>query len=228
MFADCNWDRLLAGDELIIARPDIASINITGSIFDEDHWVIFCPQLAGFDAYTIFPVGDPPPVPVIQAMIFDAYAQTPVVAFNPITSPDGDDDVMLITQMTTFLWVDEAAWATPAVATISLPLPGAAFSVSTTATPRMAYWSGGDEPAECDGDDMHPYVFGIGGDDAQPSNCSMVYTKSSALQENRVDLEVVWDVSYSCSTSDCGGLLPDITTISTRSVVVGEIQAVEN
>ncbi len=227
VFAGCNWDLLEEGEELLIVRPDVASINITGSTFDEDHWVIYCPALNGFDAYTIFPVGDPPPVPIILEMIGDAYAQTPVVAFNPITSPNGDDAIPLITQMTTFLWVDETAWATPVTATISLPLPIAPFSVTTTAQAREAYWSGGDEPTWCSGEDMHPYVFGIGGDDAQPSNCSMVYRRSSALQDNTVDLEVLWDVSYSCSIPVCGGPLPDITTTSNRSVLVGEIQAVE-
>ena len=228
VFAGCNWDRLLAGEELIIARPDVASINLTGSVFGVDHWVIYCPRLSGFDAYTIFPVGDPPPAPIVQRMVADAYAQTPVVAFNPITSPDGDDDIMLIAQMTTFLWVDEAAWATPVSATVSLPLPVAPFSVTTTAVPREAYWSGGDEPVRCGGGDMRPYVFGVGGDDAQPSNCSMVYKRSSALQDNRVDLEVVWEVFYTCSAAGCGGPLPDITTTSSRPVVVGEIQAIES
>ena len=75
---------------------------------------------------------------------------------------------------------------------------------------------------------MRPYVFGIGGDDAQPSSCSMVYRRSSALQANSVDLEVLWDVSYTCSIPVCGGPLPDITTTSTRPVVVGEIQAIES
>jgi len=106
VFAGCNWDLLEEGEELVIVRPDVASINITGSTFDEDHWVIYCPALSGFDAYTIFPVGDPPPVAIILEMIGDAYAQTPVVAFNPLTSPNGDEDIPLITQITTFLWVD--------------------------------------------------------------------------------------------------------------------------
>ena len=160
-------------------------------------------------------------------MIFDAYAQTPVLAFNPLSSPDGDEDITLITQMTTFLWVDEEAWNTEVTATVALPLPVDPFSVTTRALPRRAYWSGGDEPIECDGDDMHPYVFGIGGDDAQPSSCTMVFKQSSAVQEQRIDLEVVWDVSYSCSDGGCGGPLADITTVSSRTVVVGEIQAVE-
>ena len=219
---------LLAGDELVIARPDIASINITGSTFDDRPLGHLLPaaQPASMPTRSSRSVIRPP-VPVIQAMIFDAYAQTPVVAFNPITSPDGDDDITLITQMTTFLWVDSEAWNTEVTATVALPLPVDPFSVTTRALPRTALWSGGDEPIECDGDDMHPYVFGIGGDDAQPSTCTMVFKQSSAVQEQRLDLEVVWDVSYSCSDGGCGGPLADITTVSTRTVVVGEIQAVE-
>lgn len=224
VFADCSWDRVAAGEELVIGRPDVASINITGSIFDEDHWIVYCPQLSGFDAYTIYPVDDPPPVPIIEDLIADAYARTPVVAFNPITSPDGDETIPLITQMTTFLWVDEAGWVTEVTATASVP----GFSVTTTALPRAARWSGGEEPVWCTGDDMHPYEFGIGGDEAQPSSCSMVYTRSSAVEDHRIEVEVVWDVAYACSIPVCGGPLPDITTISTRPVLVDEIQAVNN
>lgn len=211
---------LAAGEELLVPRPDVASINLTGSIFDEDHWIIYCPQLSGFDAYTIFPVGDPPPTPVIQQMIFDAYDQTPVLAFNPITSPDGDEDIFLITQAITFLWVDDIAWDTPVHATVTLPLPIAPFSVTTTAVAREAHWSGGDEPTWCSGDDMHPYDFGIGNDEDQPSDCFMIYKRSSAVQDNTVDLEVVWDVAYACSNGACGGPLPDITTISSRRLLV--------
>ena len=225
-FAGCVVDRVLAGEELLIARPDVASVNLTGSTFSVDHWVIYCPELSGFDAYTIFPVGDPPPSAIVTDMILDAYAQTPVVAFNPITSPDGDEDIMIITQMTTFLWVDEVAWNTSVSATATLPLPGAPFSVTTTATPRDAHWSGGETPISCSGADMRPYVFGIGGDDAQSSNCTMVYRQPSVGRDHTVQVEVEWDVVYSCSDGSCGGSLPDITTISTRPVVVGEIQAV--
>lgn len=225
VFAGCTWDRAEADEELIIGRPDIASINITGSTFDRPHWIIFCPQLVGFGAYTIFPVGERPPAAVIQDMVADAYAQTPVIAFNPITSPAGDEDIMVLYQLPTFLWVDVAAWNTTVSATVTLPLPGAAFSVTTTATPVIAYWSGGEDPTSCDGNDMQPWVRGVD-DDAQPSNCQMVYRRFR--QQHTVDLETTWEVFFTCSDGGCGGPvpLPDIVTVSSREVVVGEIQAV--
>ena len=233
VFVGCTWDRLETGEELVLGRVDIAAVNLTGSTFAEDHYIVFCPHLTdvdltAFDAYTIFPVGDPPPADTIQDMIADAYARTPVVVFNPITSPDGDENIPLITQMVTYLWVDEALWNTPVSATSSLPIPGTTFSVTTTATPTLALWSGGDEDVRCYGDDMQPYIFGIGGDENQPSNCSMVYKRSSAVQDNIIELEVIWDVSYACSVPGCGGDLPDIVTTGTREVLVGEILAVES
>ena len=234
IFDGCTWERVLAGDDLVLDRVDIAAVNLTGSTFAEDHYIVFCPHLTeadltGLDAYSIFPVGGPPPAATVLDMIADAYARTPVVVFNPITSPDGDEDIPLITQMITYLWVDEAAWTDPVTAISTLPIPGSGFSVTTTATPSVALWSGGDEAARCYGDDMVPYVFGIGGDENQPSNCSMVYKRSSAVQDNIIELEVIWDVSYTCTLiPGCGGDLPDIITTGTRDVLVGEILAVES
>ncbi|MGI9616262.1 MAG: hypothetical protein ACR2QO_25330, partial [Acidimicrobiales bacterium] len=228
-FDGCDFDQVAAGEEYVTGRSDIASVNVDNSVFPEDQWVIFCPDRIGqgplgFDAYTFYPVGDPPPVPVIDAMIADAYSRTPVVAFNPISSPDGDDDIPLVTQMTTFLWVDEVAWATPVSAEASIP----GFTVRTTAMPAIAEFQGGDDSATCDGDQMEPYVFGIGGDDAQPSECSIVFTRSTAVIDQEIALDVTWAVDYSCSIPVCGGPLPDIIISSVRPVTVAEIQAVES
>jgi hypothetical protein len=228
-FVGCDFDRVAAGEEYVTGRDDVASVNVDNSVFPVDHWVIFCPDRIGqgplgFDAYTFYPVGDPPPAPVIDAMISDAYSRTPVVAFNPLSSPDGDEDIPLVTQMTTFLWVDEVAWVTPVSAVASIP----GFSVTTTAIPSLADWRGGDEPTTCTGGQMQPYVFGIGGDEAQPSDCTMVFRHSSAVAEHEIGLAVTWTVGYTCSIPVCGGPLPDIVTSSARSVTVAEIQAIES
>lgn len=126
--------------------------------------------------------------------------------------------------MTTFLWVDEAAWVTPVFAEASIP----GFTVRTTATPALTEWQGGDDSATCDGDQMQPYVFGIGGDEAQPSDCSIVFTRSTAVIDEEIALDVIWDVNYTCSIPVCGGPLPDIIISSVRPVTVAEIQAVES
>ncbi len=228
-FDGCIFDRAEANVPYVTGRSDIASINVDNSVFPEETHVIFCPDRVGqgplgFDAYTFYTVGEAPPTPVIDALISDAYSRTPVVAFNPISSPPGDDDIPLVTQMTTFLWVDEAAWATPVSAVASVP----GFSVTATAVPALAEWSGGDDSAVCTGDQMEPYVFGIGGDDAQPSDCSIVFTRSTAIIDQEIALDVTWEASYTCSIPVCGGPLPDIVISSARPVVVAEIQAVES
>ncbi len=216
----CTFELLPAGEPLATGGSGDAAIN-DGSIFDVDYQVVFCGP-AGIGAYTFYPDGGTPPAAIIADMIQDAYARTPVVAFNPITSPDGDDDIPLITQLPTFLWVDETAWNTPVSAIASIP----GFTVTTTATPALATWSGGEDTQTCTGADMTPYQFGIGGDDAQPSNCTTIFKQSSAITEHQIELTTTWTTAYTCSNSACGGPLPDITTNSTRPVTVAEIQAI--
>ena len=216
----CTFELLPAGEPLVTGGIGDAAVN-DGSVFEVDYWVVFCGP-AGIGAYTFYPDGGAPPAPIIGDMIQDAYARTPVVAFNPITSPDGDDNIPLVTQLITFLWVDETAWNAPVSATASIP----GFDVTTTATPTLATWSGGDQKATCTGDEMVPYQFGIGGDDAQPSNCTTVFKQSSAVANHEIELAVTWTTEYTCTDDVCGGPLPDLITNSTRPVTVAEIQAV--
>ena len=55
----------------------------------------------------------------------------------------------------------------------------------------------------------------------------MVYKRTSAQQDNIVRIDVLWDVTITCSIpTACGGDLPHITTTATRDVTVGEILAV--
>ncbi len=215
-FDRCTFTLVPAGVEVSL-HPTAGANNRS---WDVDYWVVFCPPAV--TAYTFYPDGGRPPAPIIGDMIQDAYVRTPVVAFDPVTSPDGDDDIPLVTQLPTFLWVDETVWNTPVSAEASIP----GFTVRTTAVPALATWSGGDGEETCTGGEMVPYQFGIGGDDAQPSDCVTVFKQSSAVADHEIGLAASWTVSYTCSNSVCGGPLPDITTNSVRPVTVAEIQAV--
>lgn len=214
--AGCHFTFVPAGEEITL-HPTAGAWIMT---WTEDHWVVWCPPQV--IAYTFYPVGDPPPAVVIDDMIADAYARTPVVAFNPRSSPDGDDAIPLVTQMLTFLWVDDAHWV-PVSATASIP----GFSVTTTATPVESTWVGGQDPPAVTCDQGTPYVFGIGGDDAQDQRCTTVFERSSAVADHRLELTVRWDVAYTCSIPVCGGSLPPLFTTSIRPVTVAEIQAIE-
>ncbi len=215
--AGCTFEFTEAGETPI--GETSALTGLVDGVWPVDYWLIFCDDTAF--AYTFYPDGDPPPPAVIDDMIADAYSRTPVSAFNPITSPDGDEAIALVVHTPTYLWVDDVTWTTPVSATATIP----GFSVTTTATADLASWSGGDEPVDCTGDDMIPYESGRG-EDNQRSECIMVYKRSSAIADWTVDLSVTWDVSYSCSVPVCGGPLPPIVTNSTRPVIVKEILAV--
>lgn len=216
--ADCHWSKVLEGETRDL-HPIAGAWTVT---FTEDNWLVWCPPQVV--VYAVFPVGDPPPPTVVDDMVRDAYDRTPVVAFNPRSSPDGTDDIPLVTQVLTYLWVDEALW-TPVTATASIP---GVFSVTTTATPVEATWTGGDKPATVVCDQGTPYQFGVGGDAGQDQSCTTVFTHSSDTTAAAVEVSVRWDVSLTCSIPVCGGPLPPIFTNSTRAVTVAEIQAVES
>lgn len=219
IFADCIIELVVAGDGVSRFGP-LVTANLAGSIWTEDYWVIDCGNDSLVNLY-FYEDGPPPPAWVVDDMIADAYSRTPVLAFNPITSPDGDEAISLLVHIPTYLWVDSTAWA-PVSATATIP---GGFSVTTTATPAQADWTGGESPVTCTETDMIPYNPALG-EDGQLSNCSTHYRYSSATHEHTIDLEVTWTVVYTCSTGTCGGPLPSLTTASTREVIVKEIQAV--
>lgn len=219
----CHWSQVRAGETRDL-HPVAGAWTVT---FDAPNWLVWCPpQLT---VYTYFPVGDPPPPTVVADMIADAYDRTPVEFFNPYSSPAGDDDIPFITQMPTYVWLDQGVWNQPVSAEASIP---GVFSVTTTARAADATWTGADEPVSpgCIPPGS-PYRFGVGGDRGQdPAACSLVYTHSSATGDRELHVAVEWEVSYTCSIPVAcggGGPLPPITTESTRAVIVGEIQAIE-
>lgn len=219
IFANCIVELVLAGEQVSKFGP-LVTANLTGSDWTENYWVIDC----GNDTLTnlyFYEDGPPPPAWVVDDMIADAYKRTPVLAFNPITSPDGDDTIALLVHVPTYLWVDSTAW-TSVSATATIP---GGFSVTTTATPELATWTGGETPIECAAIDMVPYDPDRG-EENQLSNCYTHYRYSSATHNHSINLAVTWTVNYTCSTGTCGGPLPDLTTSSTRDVTVKEIQAV--
>jgi hypothetical protein len=216
--ADCNW-QFAPAETTATLHPVAGAWEVT---FPEDHWLVWCAPFTV--VYTFFPAADGPDPVVLADMIRDAYYRTPVIAFNPQISPEGSDDIPLIVQTKNWLWVDEALWDTPVDATASIP----PISITTTATAYKAVWTGGDEPEtlECT-DHGAPYVFGIGGPEANDDTCTVVFTQDSILRPDQsIDMAVHWAVEFTCTAYCIGGTLPDIVTQSTRPVEVTEIQAV--
>lgn len=215
--ADCNWQYAEEGETEFL-HPLAGAWEVT---FDEPHWLVWCAPYTL--VYTYFPAADGPDQSVIDDMIQDAYYRTPVTLFNPQTSPDGSEDIPLVVRVKTWMWVDGDLWE-PVSATASIP----PISVTTTAQPYQATWTGGDDPATtiCFGPGV-PYQTGIGGEEAQDDSCTTTYLRDSTLEPDReIAVSVRWAVSYTCTAFCVGGDLPDIITNSSRPVLVTEIQSV--
>jgi len=149
----------------------------------------------------------------------DARASVPIEAPPIETSPDADRETY--SQMTTWLWVDPSWWKGYA-ATAS----AGRVSATVTATPVLAAWSTGDGGMEqCAG----PGVVWRRGLDDDDTYCSHVYRRSSAGEpEDRFPLQVAVDFEVTWSSNvGQGGSLEGLSRSASRSIRVGEIQAIE-
>lgn len=149
----------------------------------------------------------------------DARASVPIEAPPIETSPDADRETY--SQMTTWLWVTPSWWK-GYTATAS----AGRVSATVTATPVSATWSTGDGGTEeCAG----PGVVWRRGLDDDDTYCSHVYRRSSAGEpDDRYALQVTVDFEVSWSSNvGQGGSLEGLSRSASRSIRVGEIQAIE-
>lgn len=149
----------------------------------------------------------------------DARASVPIEAPPIETSPDADRETYA--QITTWLWVDPSWWK-GYTATAS----AGRVSATVTATPVLATWSTGDGGTEeCAGPGV-VWRRGLGDDDTY---CSHVYRRSSAGEpDDRFPLQVAVDFEVTWSSNvGQGGSLEGLSRSASRSIRVGEIQAIE-
>jgi hypothetical protein len=141
---------------------------------------------------------------------------------DPRTAPGGDALAPFVVNLSTWLWLDAAAWtAVHAEASV----PGA--QVVATATPITATW----EPLpgtsiRCDGPGT-AYSFDVV-ESAQHTSCAFTYVASSASAVQaafELRVTVRWSVQWVCQPACGSGVLPPFEVTSARSVHVAEIQA---
>jgi hypothetical protein len=96
-----------------------------------------------------------------------------------------------------------------------------------TATPTRTLWDmGNGEMVVCSGPGQ-PYDP-VTADTADPPDCSHTYRNSSAGLPGdayQVTVTIEWDLSWSVTGAPGGGALPGLTTSTSTSVPVGEVQA---
>jgi len=181
-------------------------------------------------ALSWFPSGAPPaaPAPAVapSALAVQAAASltlpSPVINLNP--------SAFSVVNLSSWLWVDPQAWH-------SFRATASAGGVSATAiaTPDTVSWSMGDgHTVICEGPGT-PYQPAVSFD-AQTTNCSYTYVKSSAGQPSpdgdpndgafSVTATISWTVRWSAAGVVGGGSLPPLQTSSTVPVRVEQVESV--
>lgn len=211
--------------------PDDNPLN-DGLFAADEFRVVFCPSNADTKRVSpgivvsgvleLWEVGDPVPPVIGDLLIERAIASTLVPVQVGQSAPFGDVDAPLITQLPTWGWIEPAVWQ-PVSAT---PAPVFGVTVTATATPTVVSFSGDDETVPCGANEGPAYDFGRD-EDAQSSDCTIVFSHSSAVGEYELSSTIAWDISWVCSDVCVSGSLPDpFLTTRIRPVRVAELQAV--
>lgn len=160
------------------------------------------------------------PPPSAGALAVQALNRTPLPAPTVTMSPNGND-IPLLVNLPTFLWIDPAQWR-PVTASASA---GPVTSTVTAAPERVVWNMGNGDTVTCNGPGA-PYVPSLP-DDAQPSNCSYTYRASSARSPDKtftVTATVEWRVTWTAVGAPGGGDLGLSRRSSTTTVRVAELQ----
>ncbi len=211
----CPWIVLIDDDFewALYDRDGTRRFSETGRWFAED-----CPLNAqgSVGGIVIIPEGnevDP------EALALDALATASIDQPPISTSPPADR--RLYTQVPTWLWLDGDWWQGYA-ATAS----AGRVTSTVTATPVATDWEPGDgDQLTCRG----PGVEWRRGLPDSATYCSHTYRHSSANRDGdafTLGVTVRFEVTWTSNTGQ-GGALQVITRSASRSVQVGEIQAVE-
>jgi len=171
----------------------------------------------------VFEVGEIPPQIILDWIVARAIASVPIPVQVGQSAPFGDEVAPMITQLPSYLWVDEAVWQ-PVSAT-----PPAVFGATATATAtpyRVEFFGPEGEYVDC-GENTGPvYDFSIP-EAAQSSDCAVTFRHSSSVGEFELVSKIYWEVSWVC-TAFCGAGTLDapFTTTRIRTVRVAELQAI--
>jgi hypothetical protein len=173
------------------------------------------------------PVGAPPnpgvdPALVAQQAENSMRLPSPQIETNPTTRA--------VVNLPTWLWLDQGAW-TPESVSASV----GTVTATATATPERVQWTMGDGGSVvCEGPGT-PYQPSVPAQ-SQVTNCSYTYGRSSAGEPSPtgdpndagfpVTATITWGVTWTAQGVQAGGVLNPLTTSSSTSLPVEQIQSV--
>ena len=184
------------------------------------------------DGLTWIPAAAPPggalPGPAVDPAVLAQQAEnsmrlpSPQIETNPSTQA--------IVNLPTWLWLDQGTW-NPESVSASV----GTVTATATATPEQVQWTMGDGGSVvCDGPGT-PYQPSVPAE-SQATNCSYTYSRSSAGEPSAtgdpndagfpVTATITWGVTWTAQGEPAGGVLKPLTTSSSRSLPVEQIQSV--
>lgn len=179
-----------------------------------------CTNPDGTTTRMIVPVEltDPEAAPDPEALRASAQEQLRLPTPHLAMSPPGEQ----VVHVESWLWLDGAIWRPH-----SSSASAGGVTATVTAAPSRAVWDMGDgETVVCDGPGV-PYDTSRS-DAEQSTDCSYTYRTSSAGRPGNafpVTVTVEWQLSWSVTGAPGGGALPGVSTTTSTSVPVGEMQA---
>jgi hypothetical protein len=172
--------------------------------------------------------GAAPPGPAVDPAVLAQQAEnsmrlpSPQIETNPNTQA--------IVNLPTWLWLDQGTWSPESVSASV-----GTVTATATATPEQVQWTMGDGGSVvCNGPGT-PYQPSVPAE-SQATNCSYTYSRSSAGEPSAtgdpndagfaVTATITWGVTWSAQGEPAGGVLNPLTTSSSRSLPVEQIQSV--
>jgi len=163
----------------------------------------------------------PGEVDATLALVREAFSQLTVTHPGIQMSPPVGNPAWV--QLPVWLWVPQESWAERTVEAVSAD---GLLAVQLTAYPIATRWDMGDgTEVVCDGPGK-PYDYSLD-EEAQSSECSHVYEKTSARQPNEaytVTGSMQWGASWESSNALTGTVAP-FAVVDQAQVRVGQIQA---
>jgi hypothetical protein len=169
-----------------------------------------------------------PPIPAIDPALVAQQAEnsmrlpSPQIETNPSTRA--------VVNLPTWLWLDQGAWNPDSVSASV-----GTVTATATATPEQVQWTMGDGGSVvCHGPGT-PYQPSVPAE-SQATNCSYTYGRSSAGEPSPtgdpndagfpVTATITWGVTWTAQGEPAGGVLNPLTTTSSTSLPVEQIQSV--
>ena len=230
----CTYYLAPASDQTVAGPPGVTSpgnwylVECQGGNYAQIHrdGVVWVPTPAAAAASAGQAAA--PPIPAIDPAVLAQQAENSMRL--PAPQIETNPSNRTIVNLPTWLWVGQGTWGQESVSASV-----ATVTATATATPEQVVWTMGDGGSvTCDGPGT-PYQPSVPAE-SQTTNCSYTYRRSSAGEPTAngdpnsagfpVTATVTWGVSWTAQGTPAGGTLAPLTTSSSTSLPVEQIESV--